>query len=324
MFASSEDNMILQNDWTVNAADYSKFTPAEAEDELLTEFKNYEDTVNANYDVKPVSPIGMYTKRTGVLGYKIGMTQIWDKWGVMHPCSVVHLDRVQVTQVFTFEKNGFNSIQLGLGEQRLKSLKKSMAGQFLKHGLPPKEHIASFPITPENFLPLGYMLGPRHFTIGQLVDVSATSIGKGTQGVMKRWNMSGGNATHGNSKAHRSVGSIGQCEYPGKVWKGRKMAGQMGNKSATVQNQPILKIDHDRSLLYIKGQVPGPISGVIKIRDAVKKGERQFRSLPYPTWIKGRDREIESQWVWEGPKNDPFEEFIHENDAVSGKDGNED
>ena len=106
----------------------------------------------------------------------------------------------------------------------------------MKYNLPPKRHLAEFKVTPENFLPIGYYLGPRHFKIGQFVDVQATSIGKGTQGTMKRWNFSGGNATHGNSKAHRAAGSIGHCEFPGKVFKGKKMAGQMGNKSATVYN----------------------------------------------------------------------------------------
>ena len=113
----------------------------------------------------------------------------------------------------------------------------------MKYNLPPKRDLAEFRVTPENLLPIGYCLGPRHFKIGQFVDVQATSIGKGMQGTMKRWNFSGGNATHGNSKAHRAAGSIGNAEFPGKVFKGRKMAGRMGNKSATVFNQRIVKID---------------------------------------------------------------------------------
>lgn len=113
----------------------------------------------------------------------------------------------------------------------------------MKYNLPPKHDLAEFRITPENFLPIGYCLGPRHFKIGQFVDVKATSIGKGMQGTMKRWNFGGGNATHGNSKAHRSGGSIGHAEYPGKVFKGKKMAGRMGNRSATTYNQRVVKID---------------------------------------------------------------------------------
>ena len=207
------------------------------------------------------------------------MTQFFDRWGVCTPCTVVHIDRNQVTEVYTLEKNGFNAVSVGMGEMNMKRVTKSYAGQFLRYGLPPKAHVFTFKVTPENFLPPGYFLGPRHFSIGQYVDVKSISIGKGTQGVMKRWNMSGGAASHGNSLAHRSVGSIGQREFPGKVWKGKKMAGKMGNEQVTVYNQPIVKIDHERSLIYIRGQVPGPTSAIVRIRDAFKKRDRQFRSL---------------------------------------------
>jgi large subunit ribosomal protein L3 len=203
-------------------------------------------------------------------------------------------------------------------------LKKAQAGNYLKYGLPPKEHLFTFSVTPENFLPIGYMMGPKHFSIGQFVDVKAVNIGKGTQGVMKRWNMSGGFATHGNSKAHRSIGSIGQCEFPGKVWKGRKMAGRMGNKMHTVLNQMVVKVDNKRSLLYVRGQVPGPISSVVRIRDAAKKVDKQYKTLQYPTWVEGRDREMEPSWTWEGAESDPREIYIHENDVVSGKDDGDD
>jgi len=117
-------------------------------------------------------------------------------------------------------------------------------------------------------------LGPRHFKIGQFVDVQATSIGKGTQGVIKRWNFSKQYMSHGNSKAHRAAGSIGNAEFPGKVWKGKKMAGRMGNAKTTMLNQKVVKIDTDRALLYVLGNVPGPISGLVRVRDAVKKVDR--------------------------------------------------
>ena len=144
----------------------------------------------------------------------------------------------------------------------------------MKYNLPPKDFLAEFPVTPENFLPIGYCLGPRHFRIGQFVDVISTSKGKGYQGTMKRWNFSGQGAAHGNSVSHRHPGSIGNNEFPGKVFKGKKMAGQLGNESATVMNQIVVKIDVDRSLLYIKGNVPGSISSQVRIRDAVKKIDR--------------------------------------------------
>jgi len=130
--------------------------------------------------------------------------------------------------VKTKEKDGVDSIQVGVGEAKINKIKKPQIGHFLKHNLPPKKHLAEFQVTKENFLPVGYCLGPRHFKIGQWVDVKSVSIGKGTQGTMKRWNFGGGNATHGNSKAHRKPGSIGHCEFPGKVFKGKKMAGRMG------------------------------------------------------------------------------------------------
>ena len=149
----------------------------------------------------------------------------------------------------------------------------------MKYGLPPKKHLAEFKVTEENFLPIVYSLGPSHFSIGQFVDVQSTSKGKGYQGVMKRWNFSGQKATHGNSKAHRLPGSIGQCEYPGKVWKGKKMAGHLGNQSATVLNQRVVRIDEARSLLYVMGNVPGAISSLVKVRDAVKKTEKQWWDL---------------------------------------------
>lgn len=159
------------------------------------------------------------------------------------------------------------------------------------------------------------MLGPGHFGIGQWVDVQAISKGKGFQGVMKRWNFSGQEASHGNSKAHRLPGSIGQCEYPGKVWKGKKMAGQMGNKNATILNQRVVRIDHERSLLYLKGNVPGPTGGLVKVRDAVKKIDKQVWDLMYPTRM---EEPVESLETWDGGDIDRFEIYYHENDVVSG------
>ena len=134
-------------------------------------------------------------------------------------------------------------------------------------------------------MPIGYVIGPRHFKIGQWVDVQATSIGKGFQGTIKRWNFAQQYNTHGNSKAHRLPGSIGHCEFPGKVFKGKKMAGRLGGQSATILNQKVLKVDTDRALIWVKGNVPGPISGLVRIRDAAKKIEKQVYDLRYPTFI---------------------------------------
>ena len=133
------------------------------------------------YDKLSVTePTSRYSLRTGVIGYKVGMTHFWDKWGAMVPCSVIQMDRCQVTQVKTAEKDGLNSIQVGIGELPPHKLAKAQVGHFLKYNLPPKAHLAEFKVSPENFLPIGYALGPRHFKIGQWVDVQAISIGKGT------------------------------------------------------------------------------------------------------------------------------------------------
>ena len=206
-------------------------------------------------------------------------------------------------------------------------MNKPQIGHYLKHYLPPKKDLAEFKVTPENFLPVGYCIGPRHFKIGQLVDVKSVSIGKGFQGTMKRWNFSGGSATHGNSRAHRSLGSIGNKEFPGKVWKGKKMAGRMGGYNETVINQKVVKIDTDRALLYIKGNTPGGINAVVRVRDAIKKREHQTFDLLYPTFIASEckdPKDAAKVQIYEGDAIDPFENDFHENDVVSGKDQDED
>jgi large subunit ribosomal protein L3 len=145
---------------------------------------------------------------------------------------------------------------------------------------------------------------------------------------MKRWNFSGQNASHGNSLSHRRPGSIGNNEFPGKVFKGKKMAGQLGNESATVLNQLVVKIDVERSLLFVRGNVPGCISTPVRIRDAAKKIDKQYMNLQYPTWIPPQSeeelRKLPKELVWEGTTIDPFEDYYHENDVVSGKDQEED
>ncbi|CDW71541.1 ribosomal protein l3 containing protein [Stylonychia lemnae] len=295
-----------------------------------TSFTSFEDQVNANFNKNLIktAPANRESRRVGLIGYKMGMTHFWNKWGALVPCTVIQIDRCQVTQVKTLEKDGVNAIQVGCGEERMKNLKKPQAGHYLKHNLPPKGDLAEFPVTDENFLPPGYMLGPRHFKIGQLVDVKSVSIGKGFQGVMKRWNFSGQNASHGNSVSHRHAGSIGNREYPGKVFKGKKMAGHLGNINCTIQNQMVVKIDVDRSLLYIQGNVPGPISALVRIRDAVKMVDKQYLNLEYPTWLpptnEAEYKALPRQLVWDGTVIDPYEDYIHENDVVSGKDQEDD
>lgn len=223
----------------------------------------------------------------------------------------------------TVEKDGVNSIQLGIGEAKVQKMKKPQIGHYLKHYLPPKDALAEFKVTPENFLPVGYCIGPRHFKIGQLVDVQSVSIGKGFQGTIKKWNFAQQFASHGNSVSHRHPGSIGMKEFPGKVWKGKKMAGRLGGYNATVLNQKVVKIDTDRALLYIKGNTPGGINAVVRVRDAIKMKDRQTHDLLYPTFIEGAvsDPKLAAKvQVYEGDAIDPFENDFHENDVVSGKD----
>lgn len=258
------------------------------------------------------------------MGYKVGMTHFWDKWGKVVPCTIIQLDRCQVIQVKTKEKDGVNAMQIGIGHKKVKHLKKPEMGHYLKHYLPPKQHLAEFPCSPENFLPIGYCLGPRHFDVGQWVDVQATSKGKGFAGTIKRWNFSSQENSHGNSKAHRLPGSIGHCEFPGKVFKGKKMAGRLGNRSATVLNQKVVKLDTERSLLYVQGNVPGAIGSVVKVRDAVKKIDRQVYELQYPTFVPTDENVKAKKMEYEGASLDPWLNDFHENDVVSGVDQDDD
>jgi 50S ribosomal protein uL3 len=167
-------------------------------------YRNMELEVNANFKIDKVQPYGKEILRTGVIGYKMGMTGVWDKYGIYYPLTVIKVDRCQVVQIKTKDKEGYYAIQLGIGEKRLKKTTKSLTGHFVKANVPPKKNIKEFKVSPENLLPLGYMIGAKHFVAGQYVDVRAKSKGKGTQGVMQRWNFSGGFASHGCSLKHRA------------------------------------------------------------------------------------------------------------------------
>jgi large subunit ribosomal protein L3 len=190
-----------------------------------------------------------------------------------------------------------------------------MLGHFIKSEVPAKRHTASFQVSEEHFLPIGYVIGPSHFKIGNFVDVKGNSKGKGTQGTIKKWNFSHQNFTHGNSKAHRKPGALQGAEFPGKVFKGKKMAGKMGNESATHFNCKVVKIDNPRSLIYLKGPVPGAIGGMIKLRDAHKKRYKQQ--------VGNNDTNIGID-TWEGDEEDPFEKYDHDNVGVAGPDNEED
>jgi len=223
----------------------------------------------------------MDSRRTGVLAVKCGMTSIWDSWGVRHPVTVLKVDGCQVTQVKDSAKHGYTALQVGMGEKKSKRVTKPLRGHFEAANVQPRQHVVEFRVSEDAILPTGTEIFAAHFLPGQKVDVCGTSIGKGFAGVMKRWNFKGGRATHGNSKAHRSAGSTGQCQDPGKVWPGKKMAGHLGNERVTVKNLEVYSVDVEQNLLLVRGHVPGSKGGVIRVSDA---HTQPFpRPPPFPT-----------------------------------------
>ena len=209
--------------------------------------------------------------RSGVIAQKVGMTRVYNDAGEHVPVTVLKLENCQVVAHRTEEKNGYTAVQLGAGLAKVKNVSKAMRGHFAVAQVEPKREIAEFRVSPENLIEVGAELTADHFVPGQFVDVTGTSIGKGFAGVMKRWNFRGGRATHGNSLSHRVHGSTGQRQDPGKVFKGKKMAGHLGDERVTTQNLKIVKTDVDRGLILVEGAVPGAKGGWILVRDAVKK-----------------------------------------------------
>jgi large subunit ribosomal protein L3 len=209
--------------------------------------------------------------RSGVIAQKVGMTRVYNDAGEHVPVTVLKLENCQVVAQRTEEKNGYTAVQLGAGTAKVKNVSKAQRGHFAVAKVEPKREIAEFRVSPENLIDVGAELTADHFVEGQFVDVTGTSIGKGFAGSMKRWNFSGGRATHGNSVSHRVHGSTGQRQDPGKVFKGKKMAGHLGDERVTTQNLKIVRTDVERGLILVEGAVPGAKGGWILVRDAVKK-----------------------------------------------------
>jgi large subunit ribosomal protein L3 len=209
--------------------------------------------------------------RSGVIAQKVGMTRIFTDAGEQVPVTVLRLDNCQVVAQRTEEKNGYTALQLGVGLRKVKNTPRALRGHFAAASVEPKRKMAEFRVSPENLIDVGAELTADHFIIGQFVDVTGTSHGKGFQGVIKRHHFGGGRATHGNSVSHRTHGSTGQRQDPGKVFKGKKMAGHMGDTRVTTQNLKIVKTDVPRGLIMVEGAVPGAKGGWILVRDAVKR-----------------------------------------------------
>ena len=222
--------------------------------------------------------------RSGIIAKKLGMTRLFMEDGRQIPVTVLQMENVQVVAQRLPETDGYTAVQLGAGNAKAKNTSQPMRGHFARASVAPKRRLVEFRVAPENMIDVGAELTADHFVSGQYVDVAGTSIGKGFAGAMKRHNFKGLGASHGVSISHRSHGSTGQCQDPGKVFKGKKMAGHMGDARVTVQNLEVVKTDADRGLIMIKGAVPGSKGGWVTVRDAVKR--RAPDGLPTPAAIR--------------------------------------
>jgi large subunit ribosomal protein L3 len=222
--------------------------------------------------------------RSGIIAQKLGMTRIFTDAGEHVPVTVLKLEKLQVVAHRTAEKNGYTALQVGVGTRKPSRLRKSERGTFAVAEVEPKRKLTEFRVSQDNMIEVGAEITADHFLPGQFVDVTGTSQGKGFQGAMKRWNFGGLRATHGVSVTHRAHGSTGQRQDPGKVFKGKKMAGHMGDERITTQNLVVVRTDVERGLLMIRGAVPGSKGGWVIVRDAVKKTAP--KDLPKPGAFK--------------------------------------
>ena len=225
--------------------------------------------------------------RSGIIAKKVGMTRLFMEDGKQIPVTVLQMENLQVVAQRTADKHGYSAVQLGAGNAKAKNTSKAMRGHFAVAKVEPKRKVAEFRVAPENLIEVGSEITADHYVTGQFVDVSGTSIGKGFAGAMKRHNFGGLRASHGVSISHRSHGSTGQCQGPGKVFNGKKMAGHMGAARVTTQNLQVVKTDADRGLIMIKGAVPGSKGGWVTVKDAVKKP--LVENVPFPAALRSNE-----------------------------------
>jgi large subunit ribosomal protein L3 len=212
--------------------------------------------------------------RTGLITKKLGMSYVYGEQGVRVAVTLLKVDNCQVTATRDIEKNGYTAVQLGSGDIKLKNVTKPLKESFAKSNIHPKKKLLEFRVSSDALIDVGAFVGVDHFVVGQYIDATGVSIGKGFAGVMKRHNFRGLEASHGVSVTHRSHGSTGQRQDPGKVFKGKKMAGHLGAHRVTIQNLKVMLVDPAKGVIAVKGAVPGSAGGYVVVRDAIK------RSLP--------------------------------------------
>jgi large subunit ribosomal protein L3 len=222
--------------------------------------------------------------RTGLIAQKLGMTRQFTEAGDHVPVTVLKVDNCQVVAVRTAEKDGYTAVQLGVGKAKVKNVSQGLRGHYAKAKVEPKAKLVEFRVTPDAVLEVGVEISATHFVPGQFVDVVGTTKGRGFSGVMRRWNFGGLRATHGVSVSHRSHGSTGQRQDPGKVFKNKKMAGHYGVERVTTQNLKILASDADRGLIYVVGAVPGYDGAYVLVKDAAKRAAP--KDLPFPAALR--------------------------------------
>ena len=237
--------------------------------------------------------------RTGVIAKKVRMTRVFAEDGAHIPVTVLQLDNVQVVAQRTTETDGYVALQLGAGKAKAKRTSKAMRGHFAKAQVEPKRKVVEFRVAEENLIETGAQITADHFVVGQKVDAAGISVGKGFAGGIKRWNFGGLRASHGVSISHRSHGSTGQCQDPGKVFKGKKMAGHLGSERVSMQNLEVVRVDVERGLIMVRGGVPGHKEGWVELRDAVKG--TKVDELPLPGKFRTLDEQNPAPVAEEAP-----------------------